>query len=79
MQHSTSAFGYTAILDTMDWTVEIVTSAGHRLVGSGVWFFFGRPETGFIDLCAAVLAHPDVDQERIWEALDEGLEEALSS
>jgi hypothetical protein len=76
MQHSTSAFGYTAILDTSDWTVEIV-DADHHLVGSGVWYFAGRPEMGVIDQCDAVLTHPDVDQERIWEALDDGLKEAL--
>jgi hypothetical protein len=79
MQHSTSAFGYTAILDTLDWTVEIVTSADHRLVGSGVWYFCSWPEDGHIDQCDAVLTHPDVDQERIWEALDEGLVEELTS
>jgi hypothetical protein len=78
MQHSTSAFGYTAILDTLDWTVEVITADNH-LVGSGVWYFSGEPEDGHIDQCDAVLTHPDVDQERIWEALDDGLSEMLPS
>jgi hypothetical protein len=78
MQHSTSAFGYTAILDTLDWTVEVIT-ADHHLVGSGVWTWDEHPDDGYIDQCDAVLTHPDVDQERIWEALDEGLVEELSA
>jgi hypothetical protein len=78
MQHSTSAFGYTATIDTSDWTVEIA-DADHRIVGSGVWYFSGRPEIGCIYQCATVLTHPDVAEERIWEVLDEGLSEALSA
>jgi hypothetical protein len=77
-QHSTTAFGYTATVDTADWTVEII-DADHHIVGSGVWYYGSVPRLGCIDQCAAVLTHLDAAQERIWEALDNGLSEMLDS
>jgi hypothetical protein len=72
-KHSVTAYGYTAILDTSDWTVEIFQ--GSTLVGVGGWRA-GR-FTGSICRCHARLPHPSVDEHDIWEALDDGLAEAL--
>jgi hypothetical protein len=72
-KHSATAYGYTAIVDTTDWTVEVFQ--GPTLVGAGGWCA-GR-FAGSICRCHARLPHPSVDEHDIWEALDDGLAEAL--
>lgn len=73
--------GYTATLDTDDYSVSI--SQDGVWAGTGVWYWDtraedARPSMGAIDQCAAVLGGSQQVSEGIYDALDTALGDELA-